>query len=162
MIELVRDLVRHKIYANTQLLAAVAAHPAAARDDDVRTLLHHILVSNRFWLLLSIARPFGMEREKVVPASLETVRANFEATHALELEWLSRASDEDLRSTIEWPRHPGQPLTVAQAMMQICLHSHGHRAQCATMLRSLGGTPPTLDYIQWVSDQVGDASHSRQ
>lgn len=159
MIELVRDLVQHKVYANTQLLTAVAAHPAAARSDELRALLHHILVSNRFWLLLSIARPFAIEREKVVPASLDTVRANFEATHALELEWLSRASDEDLRSTIAWPRFPGRRFTIAQAMMQICLHSQGHRAQCASMFRSLGGTPPTLDYIQWLVDHAGDASH---
>jgi uncharacterized damage-inducible protein DinB len=34
--------------------------------------------------------------------------------------------------------------------MQICLHSQGHRAQCASKLRALGGVPPVLDYVLWI------------
>jgi uncharacterized damage-inducible protein DinB len=31
------------------------------------------------------------------------------------------------------------------------MHSHGHRAQCAAMLRELGGTPPAMDFITWLA-----------
>jgi uncharacterized damage-inducible protein DinB len=37
--------------------------------------------------------------------------------------------------------------------MQICLHSHGHRAQSASRLRALGVTPPPTDYILWVMER---------
>jgi uncharacterized damage-inducible protein DinB len=33
------------------------------------------------------------------------------------------------------------------------MHSHGHRAQCATRLRLLGGTPPAMDFILWLKDR---------
>ena len=43
--------------------------------------------------------------------------------------------------------------SVVQAMMQVCLHSHGHRAQCAVRLRLLGGTPPNMDFILWLKER---------
>lgn len=160
MLEQMRDLVRHKVYANTQLLTAIGSCPAAASDAELRGLLHHVLVSNRFWLMLSLGRPFAFEQETIVPSTLAALRENFEATHDLELDWLARATTADLSGVIESPRLPGHRFTVAQAMTQICLHSQGHRAQCATRLRSLGGIPPTLDYIRWVMDGSPDPRSS--
>jgi uncharacterized damage-inducible protein DinB len=37
--------------------------------------------------------------------------------------------------------------------MQVCLHSHGHRAQAAKMLRRLGGEPPATDFILWLANR---------
>jgi uncharacterized damage-inducible protein DinB len=38
-------------------------------------------------------------------------------------------------------------------LLQVCLHSQGHRAQAAKLLRALGGTPPMLDFILWRVDR---------
>jgi len=54
---------------------------------------------------------------------------------------------------VETPFLPGSHFSVAQALTQVCLHSQGHRAQCATRLRLLGGTPPATDFILWVKDR---------
>ena len=43
--------------------------------------------------------------------------------------------------------------SVAQALMQVCLHSHGHRAQCSMRLRLLGGTPPAMDFVHWLGER---------
>ena len=34
--------------------------------------------------------------------------------------------------------------------MQVCMHSHGHRAQIAKMFRRHGGVPPMTDFIIWL------------
>ena len=153
MLQLLTDLVEHKIYANTQLLAAIRAHPDAAEDAGLRTLLHHIIVSNRFWLFLVLDRLFVRAQETMRPDSLDVVDALYAETHTLEREWLARVGESELASMVASPHWPGARFTVAQAMSQVCLHSQGHRAQCASRLRALGGEPPTLDFIKWVADR---------
>jgi hypothetical protein len=37
-------------------------------------------------------------------------------------------------------------------LTQATLHSQGHRSQAATKLRAHGGTPPTTDFILWLSE----------
>jgi uncharacterized damage-inducible protein DinB len=38
-------------------------------------------------------------------------------------------------------------------MMQVVMHSQGHRSQCATRLRQLGGTPPAMDFVLWLKER---------
>ena len=52
MLALLQDLVRHKAHANASLLRAVRNHEAAARDTEIRALLHHVILANRFWFSL--------------------------------------------------------------------------------------------------------------
>ena len=153
MLQLLTDLVEHKIYANTKLLNAVREHPAAANDAGLRGTLHHILIANRYWLHLCLGRTFSADSEAAVPEKLDTIAQRYEDTHALEREWLSHVSDADLELVLVTPHHPGARFTVAEAMTQVCLHSQGHRAQCAMHLRALGGTPPSTDFILWVKDR---------
>lgn len=154
MLQLLTDLVEHKIYANTMLLRVVREHSIAADDAELRTLLHHIIVSNRFWLFLLLDRPFVREKETVCPDSLDVVDGLYAEAHALEREWLARVDENELAGMVAWTRAPAARFTVAQVMSQVCLHSQGHRAQCATRLRSLGGTPPTLDFIHWLAEKA--------
>ena len=48
MLPLIDQLIRHKCWANANLLRSVEQHPPAAEDPELRKLLHHILVSNRY------------------------------------------------------------------------------------------------------------------
>jgi hypothetical protein len=55
-------------------------------------------------------------------------------------------------------RHPDVPngrCAVWQAFIQVCLHSQGHRAQCAKLLRQHGSVPPATDFIEWVGSRPG-------
>jgi uncharacterized damage-inducible protein DinB len=130
-------------------LNGIAQHPAASKDASLRTLLHHMLVSNRFWLLSIVGEPFDAEVETRVPESLEMLTAGFRTTHARETEWLAGAQDDALSRTLESSRIPGGRCLVSDALLQVCLHSQGHRAQCAKMLRALGGVPAATDFIVW-------------
>jgi uncharacterized damage-inducible protein DinB len=154
MLVILQDLIYHKWYANASLIKAIRGHEAAAQDAELRKTLHHILVANRYWLLLSLGLPFVIEEESRAPESLEAIAAQYRGTHEQEMKWISQVQEPDLALILESSFLPGHSCSVAQALMQVCLHSQGHRAQCATRLRLLGGTPPTLDFILWLKERA--------
>jgi uncharacterized damage-inducible protein DinB len=151
------DLIAHKGYADAELLNAVLRHHTAPADAQLRTLLHHMLVSNRFWLLAIVGESFVADVETRVPETFEPLVASFRATHERETAWLASATDAALSQTLESALIPGGRCVVSEAVLQICLHSQGHRAQCAKMLRALGGTPPATDFILWRLDRRAPA-----
>jgi uncharacterized damage-inducible protein DinB len=150
---MLQDLVRHKVWANASLLRAISRHAAAVTDDDLRRLTHHIILANRFWFAAVRGRPFDVGAESAVPTTLAGVIDQFRETHGAELTWLDDLSERALERVVESSYFPGRRISVAEAMMQVCLHSHGHRAQAATRLRGLGGAPPVMDYVTWLADR---------
>jgi uncharacterized damage-inducible protein DinB len=153
MLIMLQDLIEHKVWANNTLLEAIRGHEASARDPELRGLLHHIVLANRFWLALSLGLPFAEEEEKQVPESLKGIEAKYRETHSQELHWISAITEADLGRKLESPLIPNFSCSVEQALMQICMHSQGHRVQCAARLRQLGGMPPQTDFIHWVRVQ---------
>ena len=140
MLNMLRDIVAHKGHANGVILKAVQQSEAAAQDPEVLALLHHVLVANRFWFLMFVGEPFVADTELQPPTSLDAVMLAYAELQAREEQWVSRVSDGDLDRVLETPHIPGGRCTVAQGLMQVCLHSHGHRAQiarcCAPSVRS--------------------------
>jgi uncharacterized damage-inducible protein DinB len=151
------DLIAHKGYADAALLHAVRQHPAASADTELRSLLHHVLISNRFWLLSIVGEPFVAEAATRAPASLDVMIADFRAVHDRETAWLANGTDQALSRTLKHALIPGGHCTISDALLQVCLHSQGHRAQCAKMLRALGGSPPATDFILWLVDRPAPA-----
>ena len=150
---MMEELIRHKWHANAAYLAAVCSNEAARQDEELRKLFHHILVSNRFWLFLTLGREFEREKETQMPDALDFLIEGYKRTWDLEMEWLPRSNDSELNRRVATPRLPGQTFTVAEVFMQTCLHSHAHRAQSAGRLRSFGITPPGTDFVLWVKDR---------
>ena len=151
MLQMIRDLIAHKAYANSLMLTAIREHPDASRDPELRELLHHILVSNRFWTLTCLGLPFDRAKETIVPATLDALIENYDVTQHIEDAWMAGATEAEMARMIDSPLIPGARCTVAQALMQVCMHSQGHRSQSAKMLRRLGGTPPMTDFILWLA-----------
>ena len=153
MLEMLRDLVAHKGHANAVLLTAIRQHPTAASDSEVWELLHHILLANRFWLVTVLGLPFDHDDEARPSASFDALIQRYSRTQAQEVMWLETATEDDLARTLEDDRIPNGSCSVAQALMQVCLHSHGHRAQCAKLLRRHGAVPPPTDFILWLTNR---------
>jgi uncharacterized damage-inducible protein DinB len=147
------DLFQHQAFADATLVNAIRRHEIAARDRELRTLVHHVLVAHRFWIQLSQGAPFSVEDEREVPESLEPIVARYRETQAEEHAWLARLEEADLARTVESAFFPGRRIAVRDALMQVCLHSQGHRSQCAARLRVLGGEPPSLDFVLWLKDR---------
>jgi len=153
MLAMLRDLMAHKAYANAALLLAIDRNEAAARDADLLALLDHVLLANRFWLLSIEGRAFVADDEGRPSPTLEALTERYRATHEEEAAFLETMRDGDLERALVNPLIPGGRCTVAQALMQVCLHSLGHRSQCAKLLRRHGGVPPSTDFILWLKDR---------
>ena len=153
MLEMLRDLVAHKGHANAVMLAAIRGHGPAAADPAIVGLLHHVLLANRFWLLTVQGRPFDQNVEARPAESLDALVRRYAATQADEAAWLAAATQTELARVVEHPHIPGGSCSVGQAFMQVCLHSHGHRAQCAKLLRGHGVVPPMTDFVLWLVER---------
>jgi uncharacterized damage-inducible protein DinB len=156
MMAMIHDLVRHKWYANAALLGAILTNQSAAQDEELRKLSHHILIANRYWLFLILEKELAPEEGRI-PGTMDELIGKYRETEILELDWLSHCGESDMDRTVETPFLSGQSFSIAQAVMQVCMHSLGHRAQCATRLRSLGGTSPTTDFILWLKERPATA-----
>jgi uncharacterized damage-inducible protein DinB len=151
MLEMLRDLVAHKGYADAALLHAVRENDAAVSDPEIRELLHHVLLANRFWLCSILEVSFVLELESRDSSSFGELVQRYAGVHAREAAWLQAATDADLARMLDHPDIPGGRCARSQAWMQVCLHSHGHRSQCAKLLRNHGGVPPMTDFIVWLA-----------
>lgn len=149
MLDLIRQLIGHKAHADARLLHAIREHATAAADPELLDLLTHMLVANQFWVTACLGEPFVPAAEDGERLSLEQLIGAYRHTHAKEQAWLAAATDHDLQRVLENQLIPGGSCSVADAWMQVCLHSQGHRAQCARTLRRLGGAPPATDFILW-------------
>jgi uncharacterized damage-inducible protein DinB len=144
------ELLLHKSYATSVMLAAVRGTPAAD-DPETVDLLHHMLLANRFWLLTVRGETFAYEEESQRSTTFDDLVARYERLRDAEHRWVMDAADGDLERVLTSPSIPGGRCTVLQAWLQVCLHTHGHRAQIATLLRRHGGQPPVTDFIAWVA-----------
>lgn len=153
MLEMLRDLIRHKGHANAALLNAVRQNTEAAADPELWELLHHVLLANRFWLLAVVEQPFQFEMESRKSETFGELVDRYAELQSQEEKWLDSATESDVGRILRSPLIPGGECTVAQALMQVSLHSHGHRAQCAKMLRRHDGTPPATDFILWLPER---------
>ena len=117
---LLTELFQYQSWADSQILAAVKACPAAAADARTCELLHHVVAVQRYFLKKPL--PDGP-----VPPFAE-IEALFEETARI-------------------VPAAGIP---ADHLLQTVLHSQHHRGQIATRLRDLGGAPSTVDYIIWI------------
>jgi uncharacterized damage-inducible protein DinB len=154
MLTLIDQLIRHKWWANSNLLRSIEQHPVAVEDEELRKLLHHVLIANRYWLLLTLGQPFIDADEKPIPYSHAALREQFASTQELEMNWLSKLTPADLDRPLQPRALPAISVSVAQAAIQVALHSQGHRSQCATRLRAIGGTPAPMDFVLWVRNSV--------
>lgn len=154
MLALLRDLVSHKGHANASLLGVVRQSAGAASDRDIIELLHHILVANRFWICAVRRVPFVPDDEMGTPRSCDTLLEAYRRTQEEESAWLAAATDADCAAILDHPFIPGGRCSVAQAFMQVCMHSHGHRAQLAKLLRRHEVVPPQTDFILWLTTRA--------
>jgi uncharacterized damage-inducible protein DinB len=155
MVAMLCDLIAHKGYADAAMLNAIQHHDTAAADAELWDLLHHILLANRFWLLAILRLPFVLADESRPAESFDALVERYASSHAEECAWLDTATDADLARTLTDALIPNGQCSVHQALMQVCMHSHGHRAQCAKLLRRHGGVAPRTDFILWLAGRPG-------
>ena len=145
-----RDLVDHQFWADTELWNAIAAHGPARDDKAIRERLHHIHQVQRFFMWAVGER--AVQPALTTPVGFGELRDYAREAHDDVRRFLGSVTEArlDQAVAIPWIKDPPLSITVAEAIMQMTLHSHYHRGQNATRLRELGGVPPITDFIFWL------------
>lgn len=157
MTGMLQKLFQHQAWADSALLQAVRAQEGAWDDQKLRSAMHHIVMVQRAFLSLFLERPFDMQQEMIAPQSLDDLDRLFQEAHGEELAFVSQLETTDLGRVLDMPWIPGCRPSLAEALMQVVMHSQNHRGQCLSRLRALGGTPPILDFIVWIKDNPAPA-----
>lgn len=152
MSALLKDLLGHQAWADAMFFHAWGK--SAVREDlDLRTRTGHLVdVQEAFLAILQGGSPTLEDRP--VP-DFEALKGRCWAGHAA-FQALIRSLDEAaLACTVRVPWFPDPPclVTVAEALVQVCMHTQHHRAQNMTRLKALGAVPKNVDYIIWLWKQ---------
>jgi uncharacterized damage-inducible protein DinB len=155
MLALIRDLVQHQAWADASLLQAIHGHRTARTDSILLNNLRNIVGVHRYFLSLFQGSVFDQVAAFVPEANIAELEEHFRHAHREQLQYVKTLTESDLKRRLAVPSIEGTDPTLAQALLQVVMHSQNHRGQCLTRLRELGGTPPTLDFVVWVKNQPG-------
>jgi uncharacterized damage-inducible protein DinB len=157
MLLFLRDLLAHTEWANAVFFHAWAKSPA--RDhEELRSRVAHILGVQEGFRSILRGEPPTMPPDGP-PPSFEDLKARAEASHAGLRDFAAALRPESLSTTVRVPWFPDPPcvITVAEALVQVAMHTQHHRGQCMTRLRDFGGEPKNVDWIIWLWKQKPQA-----
>ena len=152
MIGPLKDLLSHQAWADAVFFRAWEAS-GTLEDKDLRTRTDHMVSVQEAFLQVLKGDAVAIA-ERSLPAFQE-LKARYEAGHQV-LRALGRGLDaESLAKSVRVPWFPDPPcvIPVADALLQVCLHSQHHRGQCMARLKAIGATPKNVDYIIWLWKQ---------
>jgi len=150
MLAFVRDLMDHAEWANAVFFHAWGKSPARDHEEMRRRVEHIIGVQQGFLAVLrgeSAGGPPGGP-----PASFTELAARAQSCHAGLRDFAAELDAQALAGTVRIPWFPEPPcvITIAEALVQVALHSQHHRGQCMTRLKDFGGEPKNVDWIIWL------------
>jgi uncharacterized damage-inducible protein DinB len=153
----IKDLFRHMQWADATVWSRVLSNPAASEDEKLRASLYHLHLVQRAFLKMWRSESFDVPFPQfdTMQSVYEWSRGYYEEAR----EFLESLSDADLQRPIVNPwtdiiakqigRTPAA-VSLGETALQVVMHSTHHRGQVNAHLRSLGGEPPTVDYITWL------------
>ena len=83
------------------------------------------------------------------------MKARAQTCHAGLRDFAAALDPAGLERTVRIPWFPEPPcvISVAQALVQLAMHSQHHRGQCMTRLKDFGGEPKNVAWIIWLWKQ---------
>ncbi len=150
MLAFLRDLLAHSEWANAVFFHAWARSPA--RDhEELRSRVAHVLGVQQGFLAVFHGEPPGGPPGGPPPSFAE-LKKGAETGHAALRAFAAGLDEGGLARTVHIPWFPEPPcvITVAEALVQVALHTQHHRGQCMTRLKDFGGEPKNVDWIIWL------------
>jgi uncharacterized damage-inducible protein DinB len=150
MLALLRDLLAHAEWANAVFFHIWGKSPAREHEELRRRVGHIIGVQQGFLSVLRGEAP-GAPPEGP-PPSYEDLLRRAVSCHAGLCDFAAALESDALTRTVQIPWFPPPPciVTVAEALLQVVLHTQHHRGQCMTRLKDFGGEPKNVDWIIWL------------
>ncbi|HEY0406897.1 MAG TPA: DinB family protein [Pyrinomonadaceae bacterium] len=138
-------------WANARILAALKS--AATRNEKAQTLLAHVLISEKIWLL----RLKGEDTSKVDKSpelSIDECESLAREVRRAYVDYLSSLSESDLDSKLTYRNFAGAEYhtPVRDILLHVAQHGTYHRGQIATAVRGAGATPVNTDFITFVRE----------
>jgi len=150
MLENVRNLMAATEWTNAVFLHIWGKTPAREHEELRRRVGHIVGVQSSFLAVLKGETPGGPPSGP--PPTFDALKARAQPCHAGLREFAAELDDPGLTRIVRIPWFPEPPcvITVAQALVQVAMHSQHHRGQCMTRLRDFGGEPKNVDWIIWL------------
>jgi uncharacterized damage-inducible protein DinB len=153
MLTFLRDLLAHAEWANAVFFHAWSKSPARDNEEMRNRVGHIVGVQQGFLSVLRGEQPGGPPGGP--PPSFDALRTRAQSVHA-GLRDFAAALEADSLARIVWiPWFPEPPcnISVAEALVQVAMHTQHHRGQCMTRLKDFGGEPKNVDWIIWLWKQ---------
>jgi uncharacterized damage-inducible protein DinB len=153
MLTFLRELIDHAEWANAVFFHAWEKSPARDHEEMRRRVGHIIGVQQGFLSVLRGQAPGGSPGGP--PPTFEELKGRAQISHAGLHEFAAGLDEQGLARTVRIPWFPDPPcvITVAEAMVQVAMHTQHHRGQCMTRLKDFGGEPKDVDWIIWLWKQ---------
>jgi uncharacterized damage-inducible protein DinB len=150
----------HASWANAVFFHAWGKSSARDHEELRRRAAHIIGVQQGFLAILKGEPPGGPPDGP--PQSFLDLKAWAETCHAGLLDFVGSLKPQDLSGTVQIPWFPDPPcvITIAEALVQVAMHSQHHRGQCMTRLKDFGGEPKNVDWVIWLWKQKPQARWS--
>jgi uncharacterized damage-inducible protein DinB len=148
-----RDLLAHAEWANAVFFHIWGTSPARDHEELRQRVGHIIGVQQGFLSILRGEQPSGPPGGP--PPTFEALKTRAETCHSALRQFLAALDPETLTRTVRIPWFPEPPcvITVAEALVQVAMHTQHHRGQCMTRLKDFGGEPKNVDWIIWLWKQ---------
>jgi uncharacterized damage-inducible protein DinB len=150
MLAFLRDLMAHAEWANAVFFHAWGKSPARDHEDLRRRVGHILGVQQAFLTILQGEVPGGPPDGP--PPSYEALKTRATAGHLALRSFAASLEPEGLARQVRilWFPEPPCLITVAEALVQVAMHTQHHRGQCMTRLKDFGGEPKNVDWIIWL------------
>jgi uncharacterized damage-inducible protein DinB len=152
MLAFLRDLMAHAEWANAVFFHTWGKSPAREHEEMRRRVEHIVGVQQGFLSMLRGEPPGGPPGG---PPPFAELQARAMASHAALRDFAAALEPDGLTRTVRIPFFPDPPciITVAEALVQVAMHTQHHRGQCMTRLKDFGGEPKNVDWIIWLWKQ---------
>jgi uncharacterized damage-inducible protein DinB len=154
--EEVSKLFAYNRWANAKTLESVSAlteeelgRKLGGSFPSVRETLAHLYAAEWVWLeRLRGISPGGLPPSEEVP-TLTALREKWNAVEERQKAFVAGVAEARMAQTMSYTNVKGEPWSypVGELLVHIVNHSTYHRGQVATMLRQLGKTPESTDYL---------------
>ncbi len=136
---------------------ALLESEAARVDEKLKRYFYHLHLVQHAWL--RAWRGESADAAFTTFDDAESIRTWGLSYYAEIFPYLEGLTDAEIAKPMKLPwaeliekqigRKPA-PITIAETMQQVALHSLYHRGQINARLREVGGEPPTVDFNVWI------------
>ena len=153
MLAFLRDLLAHAEWANAVFFHAWNKSPARDHEEMRNRVGHIIGVQQGFLSVLRGEQPGGPPGGP--PPTFDALKTRAQTVHAGLRDFAAALDADSLARSVRIPWFPEPPcnISVAEALVQVAMHTQHHRGQCMTRLKDFGGEPKNVDWIIWLWKQ---------